>query len=82
MTDVAPETVSVQDLHDLGEAVNVEVDRTERRIGLAGLIAVAVICLCFAGALALVGKAVPDFFVSVGSGAVAAVGALLVPNRR
>lgn len=75
-------TVAVSDLEVLGDAVDeASKDPLLLRIGLVGLIAVALVALTFAGSAMLLEKPITDLFVAIPSAAVGSIGTLLIQPR-
>ena len=79
MSDTTTTETILDDLAVLDEA---RPDPFLLRIGLVGLVVIAIIALGLAGAGMLLGKTVPDLFVAIPSAAVGSIGTLLIPSTR
>lgn len=74
--------VTHDELEELAKLDDARPDPLLLRIGLIGLIAVALVALGLAGATVLTDRNVPDLFVAIPSAAVGSIGTLLIPGRR
>lgn len=78
MTDTSA-TVDVADLEVLDEA---RPDPFLLRIGLVGLIVIALVAIGLAGTAMILEHPIPDIFVAIPSAAVGSIGTLLIPALR